>query len=456
MATVQSAAGIGPDQIVARIERLPMSSWHLRVRLIVGIATFFDGFDTLAIAYVLPVVAPLWHLTPAQIGLLLSASFFGQIIAALSFGWIAERFGRVPTIMWSTLIYSVMSLACAFAWDYNSLLVMRTVQGIGIGAEVPIAITYIAELSRTQGRGRFLLLYEIVFPIGLVAAVLVGIWVVPHLGWRWLFAIGAAPALLAFLMQRLLPESPRWLAARGRLAEADTVMTRIESAVTEATGAALPPPQVIAKAQVRALSLADLFGPLYLRRTLVAWAIWGCCFFCNFGLAVWLPTVYRSVLGLSVTEALAYTLVTQMVGLIGTLTCALLMDHFKRRLWFSGAFVGAAAFFLAVFAARLDSAGAILITSSAAFFFISLISIGVYLYTPEIYPTRARAIGIASSACVARTASFIGPNVVGALMAASGLGSVFLTFGLVAICGAAIAGLFAHETRFRVLEEISP
>ena len=193
------------DDVVARLERMPISSWHLRARFIVGVATFFDGFDALAIAYVLPVIGPQWHLSPPQIGLLLSASFLGQLLAALFFGWFAERYGRMPAIIWSTLIYSVMSLACAFAWDFNSLLILRTLQGIGIGGEVPVAITYIAELSRAERRGRFLLLYELVFPIGLVAAVLVGALVVPYVGWQWLFVIGALPALVVFFMQRLLP-----------------------------------------------------------------------------------------------------------------------------------------------------------------------------------------------------------------------------------------------------------
>src|SRR5262249_395487 len=151
-----------------------------------------------------------------------------------------------PAIIWSTLIYSIGSLACAFAWDFNSLLVLRTLQGFGIGGEVPVAIAYIAELSHARGRGRFLLLYEIVFPIGLVAAALVGRWVVPEFGWRWLFVIGAAPALVVFFMQRLLPESPRWLATHGRATEADAVVTMIEKSIERSTGHPLPPPQPVA------------------------------------------------------------------------------------------------------------------------------------------------------------------------------------------------------------------
>ena len=363
--------------------------------------------------------------------------------------------GRMPAIVSSTLIYSVMSLACAFAWDFNSLLVLRTLQGIGIGGEVPVAITYIAELSRAERRGRFLLLYELVFPIGLVAAVLVGALVVPHIGWQWLFVAGALPALIVFPMQRMLPESPRWLANKGRYAEADAVVSMIEG-VAERESGPLPAPRPVIKARERAASFADLFGSQYLGRTLTVWVIWAACFFCNFGLVVWLPSIYRTVFKLSVSDAMIYTLVTQTVGLIACLICALWIDQLPRRVWFGAAFAGAAAFFLWLGQANLTSSVTVLAVSSTAYFFISLISIGLYLYTPEIYPTRARAIGMTTAGCWSRVASFIGPNAVGFAMGAWGLNSVFLVFGTAAAVGAIVAGATITETRHKILEQISP
>src|SRR5262249_9694187 len=179
----------------------------------------FDAFDALAIASVLPVIVPLWKLTPPQIGLMISAGFFGQLVGALLFGWIAERYGRMTAMIWSIAVFAVMSLACAFAWDYGSLLVLRTSQCFVLGGEVPVAAVFISELAKAHGRGRFVLLYELVFPIGLVAASLLGLWVVPHLGWQYMFVIGALPALLALVLRHLLPESPRSPPVRCRPAD---------------------------------------------------------------------------------------------------------------------------------------------------------------------------------------------------------------------------------------------
>ena len=443
------------EDVVARIERMPISRWHLKARFIIGVATLFDGFDNLAIAYVLPVLAPQWQLSTPQIGLLLSASLFGQLLAALFFGWWAERVGRKRALIWSILIYSLLSLACAFAWDYKSLLVLRTLQGFGIGGEVPVAMTYIAELSRSHGRGRFVLLYELVFPAGLLAAAIVGAWVVPQIGWRWLFVIGAIPAVLVFPLFRL-PESPRWLAAKGRHAEADSALRGIEQDIERSTGQALSAPQPVTLTSERSAPFADLFGPKYLRRTLTSWTIWSACYFCTYGLLVWLPSIYKSVFPLSISDALIYTIATQAVGLAGSVACALSIDLTMRRTAFSVAFLGAAASFFWIWFVNPSSAITLMFAGSIANFFIAYIAIGVYLYTPEIYPTRSRAIGLSASAFWARVAGFIGPNLIGASIVSLGLGSVFLGFAIAASLAAVVAWMFVSETRFRTLEEVSP
>ena len=449
------AAHSSVDGIVARIERLPTSWWQIKTRIIVGTATFFDAFDALAIASVLPVIAPLWKLAPQQIGWLISAGFLGQLLGALVFGWVAERHGRITAMVWSIALFSVMSLVCALAWDYNSLLAFRTMQGIGLGGEVPVAAVFISELARAQGRGRFVLLYEFVFPVGLVAASLAGLWVVPHLGWPYMFAIGALPGFLALMLRRLLPESPRWLAVRGRLAQAEAAMAQIESETRKATGEPLPAPKPVVSTLDKPASLTDLFGPFYLRRTLVVWVIWFCAYFVNYGLSIWLPTVYRTVFKLPLDQSLRYGLITQAVGLIGTLICALAIDHVGRRPWFALSFVGAAAALAVLASTTTPTAQQVLTYMTIAYFFVSSINIGVYLYTPELYPTRVRALGVGTATAWLRLASIIGPIVVG-MMIGSGLATVFVTFAAVAGIAAVITGLFAVETKGRVLEEASP
>ena len=443
------------DDVVARIERLPTSWWHVRTRIIVGIATFFDAFDALAIATVLPVLAPMWKLTGPQIGYMISAGFIGQLVGALLFGSVAERFGRMQAMIWSISLFSVMSIVCAFAWDYNSLLIARTIQGIGLGGEVPVAACYISELTRARHRGRFVLLYEMVFPIGLVAASVLSVWMVPVYGWQSMFYLGAVPAILALSLRTLLPESPRWLAVRGRTAEADAAVTLIERETVASTGAELPAPQPVVSSRDHKPSLSDLFGPIYLRRTLTVWVIWFAAYFINYGFVIWLPTLYRTVFKLPLDVSLKYNMITQAVGLLGTLICALSIDYVGRRTWFALAFGLGGISIAMLFMTPGATSEQVLIFMSIAYFFISTINIGVYLYTPELYPTRSRALGVGTATAWLRFASIIGPSIVGHMLGGEMM-SVYLLFAATAICAAVVTGLFAVETKGRVLEEVSP
>jgi putative MFS transporter len=241
----------------------------------------------------------------------------------------------------------------------------------------------------------------------------------------------------------------------GRYAEAESAMKEIETAVEAATGQPLPAAKPSIPIVQKPASLADLFGELYLRRTLVVWVIWFAAYFVNYGLSIWLPTVYRTVFKLPLDQSLRYGLITQAAGLIGTLICALTIDRVRRRLWFALSFAAAAIALAALAAYPAPTAEQVLTCMTIAYFFISTINIGVYLYTPELYPTRVRALGVGTATAWLRFASILGPMLVARLIP-SGLPAVFVTFAVAAGLAALITGLFAVETKGRVLEEASP
>ena len=294
--------------LLARIERTQVSPWHIRALLVMGSATFFDAFDVLAIAYVLPSLIGVWKLAPRTIGVLISSSFIGQIVGALFFGWLAERIGRLRCAKITIALYSLMSLLCAVSWNIPSLLLFRTIQGIGLGGEVPVAAAYINEISRAKGRGRFFLLYQLIFPIGLVGASLLGFWLVPLFGWRTMFLIGGLPAILVFVLfaGNILPESPRWLVSKGRFEEAELIVGQMESAA-RSSGAVIsstPEPLPIAPAPRRETSRLELFRGIYRFRTIVVWFIWITTYFVTYGVNTWLPTIFRTYYKYSVADAL--------------------------------------------------------------------------------------------------------------------------------------------------------
>src|SRR5882672_7071649 len=109
---------IAATELLARIESVPFSRWHAKARIIVGSATFFDAFDALSLAFALPVLISLWHITPTQSGLLIGASYVGQLAGALLFSWLAEKFGRIPSVTAAVVVMSVMSLGCAVSGSF--------------------------------------------------------------------------------------------------------------------------------------------------------------------------------------------------------------------------------------------------------------------------------------------------------------------------------------------------
>jgi MFS transporter, putative metabolite:H+ symporter len=448
---------LAAQALIARLERLPVTSWHVRARIIVGAATFFDAFDVLAISVALPVLVGRWRLSAGQTGYLISTGFAGQLAGALMFGWIAERFGRLRAMIYSVALLAFMSLACAAAWNYASLFVFRTIQGVGIGGEVPVAAAYINEFSKAHRRGRFFLLYEMVFGMGLTCAGMIGYWLVPRVGWQSMFILGALPALLAVALRRLLPESPRWLASQGRLEDADRVIRKLEEhAIRRAN--TLPAPVLIESslaAQPRT-RWSELFSRQYRRRTFTVWAIWFCCYFVTYGLITWLPTIYRAVFRLDLATALRFGLATNAAGLVGDLLAALSIDYTGRRGWFGIAAAAGAVPLVAMSVLGASDARLVVLGASLSYVFVGSNSLVCYLYTSEIYPTRLRALGSSVATAWLRAGSALGPIVVGFMLTRFALSSVFLMFGLVSVSGGAAAVLFAVETRERLLEEVSP
>lgn len=443
--------------LAARVERLPQSWWHLKTRIIVGTATFFDAFDALSIAVALPSLVTLWKLAPTQIGFLISVGYIGQIAGAIFFGWFAERFGRIAALIGCIAILSVMSLACAVAWNYESLLWFRTIQGIGLGGEVPIAAAYISEIAKANKRGRFVLLYESIFPAGLVVCSLLAVWIVPSFGWQAMFVIGALPAVLVFFLIKTVPESPRWLASRGRLAEADAVVTRLEHLTTGGKPETLPEAVVVAAPAEGKATFASLFAGRYLRRTLVVWSFWLLASLVSYTLTTWLPTIYRTVFHMPVQDALKFSVLNNVVGLVGGLFAAFLTDIWGRRKWFIFAFFGAAVplLYLGLTSQQLTATMVLWLSSTCSFFTYSLL-LSLYLYTPEVYPTRSRALGVSIATSWQRVGSIIGPMFVSYALGSYGLAAVFMVFAAASLLAAIIAIAWMEETKQEVLEHLSP
>ncbi|HEY4073066.1 MAG TPA: MFS transporter [Herbaspirillum sp.] len=458
-------AGLAPATeagLIFRIESIPFSRWHSKARILIGSATFFDAFDALSLAFVLPVLIGLWHITPVQIGILIASSYVGQLIGALLFGWLAERYGRIRSITGAIGIMSIMSIACALCGNFNVLFWCRFVQGIGIGGEMPVAAAYISELSKAQGRGKYFLLYELLFPIGLMFTGQIGAWLVPTIGWEIMFWIGGISGSIITLFIYRLPESPRWLISKGRLPEADRIVQIIERSTDKRVAPSQTTQDAIkaaanhsANTPKRRQAWHELFSGFYRGRTLVVWLLWAATFFVANSLNNWLPTLYKTVYHLGLQDALRAASLTNVAQVLILLACAFCIDKVGRRNWAIASFIVGGALLSLLWYLGAGSVTNVIVLATLSYGVIGSVAAVVYLYTPEIYPTRIRATGTGLATSWLRLASAVGPALVGMMVRDEGIASVFLMLAGVCAVGA-LGSCLMIETRQRSLEEIAP
>ena len=452
-----SGSGLTAEQISARMERLPFSPYHARILSIVGACSFFDAFDSLAISYVLPVLVVLWHFTPADTGLLISTGYVGQVLGAWGFSWAAERFGRVKALQWSVGLLAGLAGLCALAWSFPVLLVLRFIQGLGLGGEVPVGATYINEFTNARTRGRVVFGLQTFYAFAVVMTAVIGAVVVPNWGWQWMFIIGLLPALLAVVLWRIVPESPRWLAQRVSLAAADRAVSAIEQAVVASGVSALAPiPSNIPPIPEKRARLAELFDRTYRWRTFSIWAMCFCYASISTAMNAWLPTIYRTIYHVPLSNALQFSIASTAGSFFGAIVGIFFIDFIGRRKCFLFSFAaGSVPFLILGLGAAPDSPIEVMLLASLGNFLLGWLIPGFYVYMPEIYPTRMRALGAGIASSWFRVGAIVSPTIIGILVVKATVSAVFLFFGCLALLGVAVTYFFVIETRGRVLEDIS-
>jgi len=445
MATSVNAGG--------RLDRLPISSFHYRIFWLVGAGMFFDGYDLYVAGGVLASTIQTKFSTLPQNLQFLSLTFVGMTVGSLVTGFVGDKYGRRFTYQINLLIFGLASLAAAFAQDMPQLIVCRFVQGLGLGAEIVVGYSTLTEFVPPASRGRWLSFMAFLTVCGFPVTAILGYLIIPTWGWRPMFVIAGVGSLIVWYLRKNLPESPRWLEAKGRDAEAEALMQAIEK--ESAGSGALPAPVI--SAPVVQLTAAAMFRPPILQRLLVGSWVLITINTLIFGFVIFLPQFFLRQ-GLTITNSLGYTVVLAGASLVGCALGAVLSDSVGRRWSIIGAslLTIVTGWIYAHFSAASDpvmvlSVGAVLII---AIYIQTAILFGVY--TPELFPTeiRLRANGICNT--LGRGATVVSPFVVGFLMVNYALpGVIWLMIGLLAVQIVAVY-FWGVEPARRSLEGLDP
>jgi MFS transporter, putative metabolite:H+ symporter len=437
------------------LDELPLSRFHWKLLLTSGFGWMFDAMDILVVASVVAAVAKEWGLDATQSQWINTANVGGLFFGALAAGWLADRHGRKLVFQLTLLVYSIFTGLAAASTGLAMLMVLRFCAGLGLGGELPVASTLVSEFSPAKRRGTIVVLLESFWAYGAVLAALLGYLVIPNLGWRAVFLMGALPALYVFVLRRNLPESPRYLESRGRHEEAAAVVRQ----VAEQSGVVVPPEKLLAEgsAVAKRTSIADLVAPAYLRRTIALWVMWATINFSYYGIFLWLPSQFVRK-GFSLDQALQYNLIIALAQIPGYFTAAYFVERWGRKttlvVYLLGSAVGA--FFFGQVALAAKDVNAILLWGSIISFF-NLGAWGViYTYTPEMYPTSLRGTGAGWAAAVGRVFAFLAPLSVSLLIALFGADEVvFLAFAAVMVVGGLVVWAIGPETRGKSLEQLT-
>ncbi|MFI0216372.1 MFS transporter [Streptomyces lydicus] len=448
-----------PDghRAAARLDRLPPSRWHRRITLVVGIGAFFDLYEIFLGGVLAAVLAEQWHLGHTAKSWVIAAGFLGMFAGANVLSVLADRFGRRRMFLVNLGTYALFSLLCAFAPNLSWLLALRALSGLGLGAELVLVDTYLAEFLPRAVRGRYIAWAYTLGFVGVPVAALLGARLVAaHQplgvdGWRWLLVAGALGAAFIQLMRRQLPESPRWLTVQGRGEEAERIVAGLEERVARETGGSLPSVPETETVPERKVPLGEMFRGDHRRRTVMWWIFQVLQTVGYYGFGSLAPVVLTAK-GHTVTESLLYAALSFCGYPLGSALSVPLIDRIERRTLIIASALGIAGCGLAFGFA--DATWAIVAFGFLLTVCSNVFSNAFHVYQTEIFPTglRSSAIGIAYS--LSRLTSVVLPFVALSVLDDLGPAAVFsASAGLMLLLCLDVA-LLGPRTTGRSLERI--
>ncbi|HXV92987.1 MAG TPA: aromatic acid/H+ symport family MFS transporter [Pseudonocardia sp.] len=382
-------------------------------------AVALEGFDLVVLGVVLPALLkePTWGLTPNTASAIASVGLIGVMVGAASVGTITDVVGRRRTVVGTVVVFSVLTLACAFAPNPFVFGLLRFLAGLGLGGVLPTAIAMVNEFARRGRAGSATTTLMTGYHVGAVATALLGIMIVQRYGWRWMFVIGALPALvLVPLMVRYLPESASFLRSR-----AEARVARTGGGQAQVTGRRSRNP------------VGMLFHHGLGRSTIAFWATCIMGLLLVYGLNTWLPQIMREA-GYPLNAALGLLLALNVGAVIGLLIAGKVADRIGNRrstiIWFL-----LAAVFLALLSVRLPGVWVYLSVLLAGVFVFSA-QVLEYAYVSHVYPTAARGTALGTTSAVGRFGAIAGPLLGGALLTAG----IAYPWGFYIFAGVALLG----------------
>ena len=452
-------------EITARLDRLPMTRHIWMMVLLIALGGTFENYDIFFTGYIAPGLFEAKIFTATTTGLFgttglasfIAALFTGLFIGTIVFAYVADRFGRRTVFTFAAVWYSICTFILAFQNSADMLNLWRLIGGIGIGVELVTISTYVSELVPKSMRGRaFAFQQGIGFMVVPIVALFAWLLVPAHPlgldGWRWVVLIGSIGALLIWWVRLGVPESPRWLAQQGRIAEADRVMRAIEAKVEAEFGRPLPPLGPPAIEDPKPGRYAEVFSPAYRSRTIMLMVF---NFFQTigfYGFVNWVPTLLLNK-GITTTKSLKYTFIIALSFPVWPMIMTRFADRMERKWQIVTAAVGIAVFGVAF--SMVQAAVALIVLGVLQTMSNAWLSFSFHTYQTELFPTRMRARAVGFVYSWSRFSTIFTGFFIAFFLRHFGVPGVFIFIaGAMGVVVLSI-GIFGPRTNQLALEEIS-
>ncbi|OJY01164.1 MAG: MFS transporter [Rhizobiales bacterium 62-17] len=344
-----------------------------------------DGFDLLILGFMLRAISADLQLSQAQAASLVTATLVGAVVGGLVFGMLSDRIGRVRVLTWTIVLFAVFTGLCALAQGYWDLLIYRTIAGLGLGGEFGIGMALVAEAWPASKRARASSYVGLGWQLGVLAAALVSPLLLPHIGWRGMFAVGIFPALVAYFIRYSLHEPEIFVAK---------VKEKSQSAKQSALGLLVKDWETT-KLSIGMVILCSVQN------------------FGYYGVMIWLPNYLASRFGFALTQSAMWTAVTIAGMALGIFAFGHIADRIGRRPAFFAYMLGAA--IMVVVYSRLTDPTQLLIVGAIMGFFVNGMLGGYGALISELFPTAARATAQNVLFNIGRGVGGFGPVVIGAI-----------------------------------------
>jgi putative MFS transporter len=454
--------------ISARLDRLPATRYIWKLLLLLSLGGCFEFYDLFLMTYIGPglIRSGLFSATSVSffgltgLASFVAATFAGLFIGTLAFGFAADKFGRRTIFTYSLLWYSVGTIMMAFQTTASAILVWRLITGIGIGVELVTIDTYIAELMPKDVRGRAIAINQVVQGAAIPLVALICWLLVPLspfgiAGWRWVVLLGSIGAIFVWFIRRSIPESPRWLIARGQISEAERTVTNMEERVAAELGAQLPPavPGIPAEESPSTrVKFVQIFRPPYLRRTLMLMVFHLVQTVGYYGFGSWVPTLLIAA-GIRTTASLQYSFIIAISAPIGPLLVRGIADKFERKwqiVWSAVCIAGFGLLF-----ARQSQPGWLIVLGVMLTCSNNWMSVAFHTYQSELFPTQVRAQAVGFVYSWSRFSAIFTSLMIGFFLQHYGVGGVFAFIAASMFVVVLSIGIFGPRTRGLALESIS-